>query len=139
MVQTGPPPGGKAGRQLPAVCRALIGGQIIALFQGHGHRVVRVRIHEQVVLGQETCKEHAMPVLVGHLFDQPVHRLIFTAVEAVPQLTAMDAQFPAQVLFLVAEVRVGFWFADAELLDGRTRDNLCHVTRLRDGAFKFIS
>ncbi len=45
--------GGETGGQLPAVGRAFIGGKVFTLFEGDRHGVIRVGIHQQVVIRQE--------------------------------------------------------------------------------------
>lgn len=47
---------GETGGQLPTVGRAFIGGEVFTLFQSDRHRIVRVGIHQQIVLGQEASE-----------------------------------------------------------------------------------
>ena len=94
--------GGKPGGQFPTVGRAFIGSEVFTLFEGDRHRIVRVGIHQQIVLGQEAGKQHAVPVLVGDLFDQAVHGLDLAAVQGITQLAAVNAQLAAQLPVLFA-------------------------------------
>ena len=130
--------GRKPGGQLPAVGRAFIGGQVFTLFEGDGHGTVRVRIHQQVVLGQEAGKEHAVPVLVGHLFDETVHGLFFPAVEGVSELAAVNAQSLAQTALIGRKMGIGFCLPYSELPKGSPRRFFRRAAGLLDCFFQAV-
>ena len=77
-------------------------GQFFALFQADGHAV---RVHEQMILGQEPGEEHPMPILVGEFLGQLVNGLRFIRVPQVACLTAPGSQPVSQFLLLRSEMR----------------------------------
>ncbi len=127
------------GRQFPAVGSPFVGGQVFTLFQGHGHRVVRVRIHEQVVFRQKPGKQHAVPVLVCYLFHEAVHGLVFTAVQGIPQLAAVNPQAPAQNPLWFGQMGIGGRLAHAQLIQGGGCGMFGNAAGIFDGFFQGVA
>ena len=105
---------GVAGGQVPGVGRAFLGGQLGALVQRDRHAR---RVHQQVVLGQEAGEEHAVPLLVGDLLDQP----LFAGLDAAQldgqaaQLRGLGAQGAAQQTLFFVHAGKGFARVTARL------------------------
>ena len=132
--------GGEAGSQFPAVGRAFTGGEVFTLSEGDCHRIIRVWIHQQVVLGQEAGKQHTVPVLVGDLFDQAVDLLdLGLGMAHVAQLPSVNPETAAQLPVLSAQVGKGRCFANTELFQRSTSGVLGDVTRIPDGTLELVS
>ena len=99
--------------QLPGVARALLGGQLGAVAQRHGHAL---RVHEQVVLGQKAGEQHAVPGAVGDLLHQGGHTRGLVAGAA---LAGYGAQRPAQGSLPLVHGGVGLRALHGQRLQGR--------------------
>ena len=128
--------GSKAGGQLPAVGCTFIGGQVFTFFKRHRHRIIRVWIHQQIVLGQKAGKEHTVPVLVGDFFHQTIHVLHFIAVQGIPKLPAMRSQTAAQLALRLGKVRGHGLLVHAKLTQRGTGCGFRYDTRFPDGALQ---
>ena len=71
---------GEAGRDLPSIAGSLMCGQLVTFLKRDGDRLMRVGIHEKIVLGEEPGEQHPVPVLVGALSDQVCARIFVVAI-----------------------------------------------------------
>ena len=131
--------GGEPGRKLPSVGRTFIGGEVFTLFEGDGHGVIRVGIHQQIVLGQEAGKQHSVPVLVGDFFHKTIGSLFTIRFTVIAQLPSMHSQTAAQVAIRFVQMRIGVGFPYAKLLQCGLGSGFGNITRILDGALELMS
>jgi hypothetical protein len=81
-----------------------LGGVFLAV--GQADRVA-VRVHQQIALGEEAGKEHAVPVLVGDLGDEVGDGLRVVGAQQIAQRTAMGTQAHAQLFLGIGGVGLG--------------------------------
>jgi hypothetical protein len=89
----------------------------VFLAVGQADRVA-VRVHQQIALGEEAGKEHAVPVLVGDFRDEVVDGLRVVGAQHVAQCATMGAQAHAQFFLGIAGVGGGIPGTDGEGLQG---------------------
>ena len=130
-------PLGEPSRQRPLV-DTLILRQFLAFVQRDGHSVIG--LHEQVVLSENSGKEHPVPMLVGTFVHQTINGLISgTRVAAVAQLADVGAQAPAQLPLLRAHVRVRFAMMNGERLQRRPRPVLRRIAGGGNRSLKLLA
>ena len=107
----------------------LVLSQLLALFQRD--RYARLRLHQQSILGKETGKQHAVPLLVCAFVHQAIDGLSSrTHIQPIAELTAMGAQPPAQRTLLGTHVFVGLAVVHGERFQRRTGTGFRHVPRV---------
>ena len=131
--------GGETSGQFPAIGCAFLGGEVFAFFEGDCYGIIRVGIHQQIILRQEAGEQHPMPVLVGDLFHQKARGLFAIRLAVIAQLPAVGPQATAQVAGLFGQVRIGGGFVCANLSQRRPGGGFGHVTCFPDGAFQAAS
>ena len=93
-----------------------------------------------MVLGEETGKQDAVPVLVGTLFhEMPDPLTSRTWLALVTELSAVSAQPEAQATLILRHVRVRLMVAYSERFQRGASAGLGHGPRVSDGAFKLSS
>jgi hypothetical protein len=110
---------GVPGRQDEAVCRRRIGTrrQFVAFRQADRHAI---RVHQQMILGQEPGEQHSMPIFVSEFLRELVDRLRLVVVPQISRLLPPRPQLIPQVFFPGSEMRKRFRRFDGPLLQRRT-------------------
>ena len=93
-----------------------------------------------MVLGQEAGKEHAVPMLVGDLFNQTVDFLNSgPGVTPVAQVPSVHPEAETEFPILLTEVSKRRGFTHTELFQSSTSRCLCDLAGFLDGPFESFS
>jgi len=114
---------------------ALLAGEVLTL--GDADRDLRLRLDQEIALGEESGEEHPVPVLVGALVDEMVDGLVTGAgVAPVAELAPVSAKAGAQRALLGRHVTEGLAVTHGEGLECRPRAGLGDLARLDDSALE---
>jgi hypothetical protein len=127
---------GGAARVAPGILAAFA-REIFAL--GHRDRDPRLRLDQELVLGQEAGEEHSVPVLVGHLVGEALDFLnVIRGIAPIAELATVRAEPLPKMLLVCRHSRVRPRAVDRERLERPAGAGLGHAAGVLYGAFELL-